>query len=162
VSTLTTEPGLGVIVKTVARWLKGLVLLYGIYLVAYGHVSPGGGFAGGVVIACGFVLLTLAGGGRVGLEHFPRRAAERLDAAGALAFLAIAWAGIATLDGAFFRNFIATAEQWRYTLASGGIIPLANLGLGIKVASSIVLVVTVLAALRLVTRRPRDGEDDPR
>ena len=71
-SALPPEPGLGVIVGTVARWLKGLVLLYGIYLVAYGHVSPGGGFAGGVVIACGFVLLTLAGGGRVGLEHFPR------------------------------------------------------------------------------------------
>ena len=51
--------GMGIIVKTVARWLKGFILLYGIYLVLYGHLTPGGGFAGGVVIACAFILLTM-------------------------------------------------------------------------------------------------------
>jgi multicomponent Na+:H+ antiporter subunit B len=154
-----SEPGLGIIVRTAARWLKGAVLLYGIYLVCYGHVTPGGGFAGGVVIACGFVLLTLAGGRALGERHFARGAASTLDAMGVLLFLAIAWAGMWAAGGAFFENFIDTAEASRFTLASAGTIPFANLGLGLKVASSLFLVFAVLAALRL-TARLRDDEDD--
>ena len=34
---------MGVTVKTVTRWLKGPILLFGIYLVLYGHITPGGG-----------------------------------------------------------------------------------------------------------------------
>ena len=84
------DTGMGEIVRTVARWLKGLILAYGIYIVLYGHVTPGGGFAGGVVIACGFILLTLAGGQELGLSFFSKRAASSLDSAGVLLFLALA------------------------------------------------------------------------
>lgn len=38
--------GMGVTVKTVTRWLKGPILLFGIYLIMYGHITPGGGFGG--------------------------------------------------------------------------------------------------------------------
>ena len=39
-----SEESMGEIVRTVARWLKGFILVYGIYVVLYGHVTPGGGF----------------------------------------------------------------------------------------------------------------------
>ena len=78
------EHGMGEIVMTVARLLRGVILLYGIYLVLYGHITPGGGFAGGVVIACGFVLLTIAGGRQHGLRFFSQRAAATLDSLGVL------------------------------------------------------------------------------
>ena len=42
-----TGTGMSMIVKTVTRWLKGPIMLFGIYLVAYGHITPGGGFGGG-------------------------------------------------------------------------------------------------------------------
>ena len=40
--------GMSVIVKTVTRLTVGLIFLYGIYIVLHGHLTPGGGFAGGV------------------------------------------------------------------------------------------------------------------
>ncbi len=141
---------MGEIVRTVARWLQGFILAYGIYLVLYGHVTPGGGFAGGVVIACGFVLLTLAGGQDLGLSFFSRRAASSFDSAGVLLFLLLAWLGMAWAGGAFFENFIATAEEDHFTLLSAGTVPISNIGLGLKVASSLFLVFTVLAAFRIV------------
>ena len=145
------DQGMGEIVLTVARWLKGFILAYGIYIILYGHVTPGGGFAGGVVIACGFILLTLAGGQSLGLGHFSRRAASTFDSAGVLLFLALACAGMVWGGGTFFRNFIDTSPAAQFTLLSGGIIPLSNIGLGLKVASSLFLAFTVLAAFRVLT-----------
>ena len=150
--------GMGMIVKTVARWLKGFILLYGIYIVLYGHLTPGGGFAGGVVIACSFILLTLAGGEVHGLSFFTKGWASTLDGVGLLLFLALAWLGTLWAEGVFFENFIATPEPRRFTLISGGFIPAANVALGLKVASSLFLVFTVLAALKVVTR-DSDGKE---
>ena len=48
------EQGMSLIVKTITRLTVGLILLYGIYIVSHGHVSPGGGFAGGGIIALSF------------------------------------------------------------------------------------------------------------
>ena len=154
----SSRDGMGVVVQTVARWLRGFILLYGVYIVLYGHITPGGGFAGGVIIACGFVLLKLAGGQQQGLSFFGKGAASTLDSAGVLLFLALAWLGM-WLGGAFFQNFIGTSEQARFTLFSGGLIPLSNIGLGMKVASSLFLVFSVLAALRIVTHGRQAGRD---
>ena len=85
-----SRDGMGVVVHTVARWLRGFILLYGIYIILYGHVTPGGGFAGGVIIACGFVLLTLAGGQKLGLSFFSKGAASTFDSIGVLIFLVLA------------------------------------------------------------------------
>jgi len=54
--------GMTVIVKTVSSWVKVLIFLFGIYIVLFGHLTPGGGFAGGVILACSYVLLLLAYG----------------------------------------------------------------------------------------------------
>ena len=151
--------GMGTIVRTVARWLKGFILLYGIYIVLYGHVTPGGGFAGGVVIACAFVLLTLAGGAASAQRLFPRSVASVLDSAGVLLFLALAWSGMWLAGGVFFNNFIETPQAGWYTLFSAGTIPLSNIGLGLKVASSLFLAFTVLAAFRMLSSKTGRAED---
>ena len=54
--------GMTVIVKTVTRWIKGFIILYGIYITLTGHLTPGGGFAGGVIIALAFLNVLLAYG----------------------------------------------------------------------------------------------------
>lgn len=150
--------GMSVIVQTVARWLKGFLLLYGISIVLYGHITPGGGFAGGVVIASAFIMLTLAQGERRGLSFFSKGAASTLDSLGVLAFLALAVAGMLWAGGIFFENFITTKEHARFTLFSGGLIPLSNIGLGLKVASSLFLVFTVLASLRAGDEKRGEGD----
>ena len=56
------DKGMSVIVKTITRFTVGLILLYGIYILTHGHLSPGGGFAGGVISALSFIHLMLAYG----------------------------------------------------------------------------------------------------
>lgn len=162
------DTGMGTTVKTVTRWLKGPILLFGIYLVVYGHITPGGGFGGGVVIASAFILITLASGERAAQQLFGLSAASRLDSTGLLIFLALGWLGTWWGSAYFFSNFIATPEAARFTLLSGGIMPLANLALGLKVASALFLVFTLLTAFRITLQQTdnvagseKPQEDDP-
>ena len=139
-------PGLSPVVRTVARFLAPFILLYGIYLIAYGHLTPGGGFPGGVMIAGGFMMLVLAVGKREAEKALPRRAAGVLDSAGALAFLAIGAAGL-WVGGVFFLNFIQKTHAGRpHELMNAGIIPLANAAIALKVAASFAAVFVLLAA----------------
>ena len=112
--------GMSMIVKTVTRWLKGPIFLFGIYLVLYGHITPGGGFGGGVVIASAFILITLAMGQFSGLQTFSKAVASRLDSVGLLLFLAIGWLGTWWAAGHFFENFITTPAAPQFTLTSAG------------------------------------------
>ncbi len=54
--------GMTIIVKTISSWVKVLIFLFGIYIILFGHLTPGGGFAGGVILASCYVLLMLAFG----------------------------------------------------------------------------------------------------
>lgn len=49
-----------IIVKTLARLLVSFIAIYALYVVMHGHYSPGGGFQGGVILAAGFVLLSVS------------------------------------------------------------------------------------------------------
>lgn len=51
-----------IIVKTFGSALAPFILMYGIYLILFGPVSPGGGFQGGVVLASAVVLVLLTHG----------------------------------------------------------------------------------------------------
>ncbi|MEF8835775.1 MAG: MnhB domain-containing protein [Candidatus Thermoplasmatota archaeon] len=51
-----------IIVKTFGRALAPFILMYGIYLMLFGPVSPGGGFQGGVVLASAVVLVLVTHG----------------------------------------------------------------------------------------------------
>lgn len=146
------KEGMSLIVKTVNRWLKGFILLFGIYLVLYGHLTPGGGFPGGVVIACAFILVTLAEGQRVGMKTLSKTAASELDSVGALIFLIVAILGLFSADRIFFKNFIQTEMQSYFKLLSAGIIPICNIGIGLKVGACLFMVFTILAALRVAGR----------
>ncbi|MBT8072739.1 MAG: hypothetical protein HKP21_03425 [Xanthomonadales bacterium] len=152
--------GMGMTVKTVTRWLKGPILLFGIYLVLYGHVTPGGGFGGGVVIASAFILITLTSGELAGLSIFSKGAASRLDSVGLLIFLILGWLGTWWASGYFFENFISTSETAYHSVLSGGTMPIGNLALGLKVASALFLVFTVLSAFQ-IAGRAIDGLTDP-
>ena len=151
---------MSMIVKTVTRWLKGPILLFGIYIVLYGHITPGGGFGGGVIIACAFILITLALGEKNGLDVFSKDLASRLDSGGLLIFLVVGWLGTWWASGYFFENFIATQEKSYFTLLSGGTMPILNIALGLKVASALFLVFTVLTALR-IAQGGVDVEENP-
>ncbi|MFH1445015.1 MAG: MnhB domain-containing protein [Nanoarchaeota archaeon] len=48
------------IVKTTAKILFPFILVFGAYVTMHGHLTPGGGFPGGAIIATGFTLLIIA------------------------------------------------------------------------------------------------------
>lgn len=129
----TSTPGMTVIVKTVTRLTVGLILLYGIYIVSHGHLSPGGGFVGGIIIALSFVHLMLAFGREETLKSIPLSMLEVLDGLGALAFVTIGLAGL--LGGVFFFNLLPKGEP--FTLLSGGTIPLSNFAIFFKVGAGL-------------------------
>ena len=83
------EPGMTVIVKTITRLTLGFILLYGIYIALNGHRAPGGGFAGGVIIALSFVHIMLAFGKETALKKLNSWVLRIAIGAGALAFLCI-------------------------------------------------------------------------
>ena len=144
------EKGLSVVVKTVTRWIKGFIFLYGVYIICFGHLTPGGGFPGGVIVAATFVLITLAFGREYALGKFGKLFASELDSLGALLFLLLAAAGL-FFGGRFFLNFLEKAyPSGNFHLLSAGIIPLCNLSIGMKVGASLFMVFIILSVVRVV------------
>jgi len=145
------QPGKGMtlIVKTITRLTVGLILLYGIYILAHGHVSPGGGFAGGVIIALSFIHIMLAFGKETAFNRFPRPVAAFFEGFGAIAFLAIAMLGY--MGGYYFLNFFACKGE-PFKLFSAGIIPLCNVAISMKVGAGLFSIFVVLVLLKFRTK----------
>lgn len=145
--------GMSVIVKTISSWVKVLIFLFGINIVLFGHLTPGGGFAGGVILASSYVLLMLAFGREFAENNLSLGAASRLDCVGALLFIGVAMVGVLYGASAFFWNFIQQQyladKATAFKLVSAGIIPLCNIAIGLKVGASLFLVVLVLSAFRI-------------
>ena len=142
--------GLSVIVKTVTRWVVDFIFLYGLFLIAYGHLTPGGGFPGGVTIATAYILIMLAFGKQKLYQNIGFKTAARLDCKGALLFLAVALLGFVHA-GPFFANFIHKRFPGAsFELFSAGIIPICNIAIAVKVAASLILVAVVLSVVRIV------------
>ena len=137
--------GMSLIVKTITRLIASFIMLFGIYIVLYGHVSPGGGFAGGVILAAGLILILLAFGREQTLKLISHSASLSWDSGGALAFLAIALLGY--LAGDFFINFTLFKGE-PYQLVSAGTIPLSNVAIGAKVGAGLFGVFLALAMFR--------------
>lgn len=157
--------GMTVIVKTITRWVKVFIFLFGVYVTLTGHLSPGGGFAGGVIIACSYILLTLAYGKAFALNRFGLPAAAGLDSLGALIFLGLGLAGLGW-GGVFFANFIqARFPGTDFRLLSAGTIPLNNIAICLKVGASLFAIFIILSALRIVaapdgSRRMEQHEEE--
>jgi len=56
------EPPVNKIFQWVAVYLVPCILMYGIYVVLNGHLSPGGGFSGGAIIGAALILYSSAFG----------------------------------------------------------------------------------------------------
>jgi len=65
----------GLIVKTVCRTITPFIQLYGLYVIAHGHYSPGGGFQGGCILAASFILMVLA----YDIKKVKKRMSEKLN-----------------------------------------------------------------------------------
>lgn len=133
--------GMTSIVKTISRFVMGIIFMFGAYIILYGHLTPGGGFAGGIILASGYILLTMAFGKKLGLDKLSDAWASILDNTGALAFLVIGLLGFT--GGYFFLNFLGKGRM--FDLVSAGTIPLCNIAIGMKVTASVFAVFIALS-----------------
>ncbi len=65
----------GVIIKTVCRAITPFIQLYGLYVIAHGHYSPGGGFQGGCILAASFILMVLV----YDIKEMKKRMSEKMN-----------------------------------------------------------------------------------
>ncbi len=50
------------VVRTTTKLISPFLVTYAVYLMVYGHLSPGGGFQAGVVLAVSVILLITSHG----------------------------------------------------------------------------------------------------
>ena len=145
------QGGMSVIVRTVTRFVYGLVLVFGFYVIMHGHLTPGGGFQGGAIVASAFALLLVAFGTTGVKGRLDKHLLQALEEIGALAFLGLAFAGVGT---AFFYNLLANSGSLfgasvalgpsAGVLNAGGLVPLMNWAVGLKVMTGIACIVIVM------------------
>lgn len=135
-----------VIVKKTTQLMAGLVFLYGIYVIVHGHLTPGGGFAGGVIVAGSFILLILAFG-----SDFMKLTKEELGSTlyenlAILIVVLLAFSGMLTGAYVFFLNWFPKGTTGE--LVSAGMLPLYNIFVGTEVAASIVTIFLALVIFK--------------
>jgi multicomponent Na+:H+ antiporter subunit B len=130
-------PGLSLIVRTSVGYLAPLFWLFPVYIVFHGHLSPGGGFQGGVSLAVLVILLYVVFGTRRASSSLGPARLHAVESMSALGFLLVGMVGV--VQGvAYLSNAAAgfpTGTPGR--LLSGGMIPLLNLLIGLKVAAGL-------------------------
>jgi multicomponent Na+:H+ antiporter subunit B len=135
--------GMSIIVKKVTQIMCGIIFIYGIYIVIHGHLTPGGGFAGGTIIAGAFILLVISFGSEFLALKKEETGSSILESSAILIFLIVASAGLLLGGfGLFFVNFLPKGIIGR--LISAGTIPIFNVAVGIEVAAALLTVFLAL------------------
>lgn len=138
------------LIRTTADILFPFILVFGLYIILHGHLTPGGGFQGGAVIATAFVLLLVSYRLEDFLSWFRKDSFQNSEITGLVLFVGMAMAALG-LGLAFFTNFLADTGGIFGTIVSygvnsgslntGGVIPIMNMAVGIEVLGGLSLII---------------------
>ncbi len=129
--------------------LLPVTLLIGADVVVHGHLTPGGGFQGGVVLATGLHLLYIAGDYRALVRARPLDWYEFGEAAGLGAVVLLGVASV--LRGAgFLANILPLGTSGQ--LLSAGVVPLFSCAIGLAVSCGVVVLLAQFLAQYLPTK----------
>ena len=115
------------IVETATELLLPMVILFGIYVFLNGHLSPGGGFQGGAIIASGTMFLLLA----LPESHISRLMIAIIESLSGFSYVIVGVLGV-IMAGGFLDNRIMGLGSYG-SLFSAGAIPLIYVFVGLKV-----------------------------
>ena len=140
-------------VRLVGVLMVGGGLLVGLWLVAFGYISPGGGFPGGVILAGSILVLYLIGSHRDYRPFRNEHVLDPLEGVGTGGYVVI---GLAALVSGlpFLTNLFGFGQTG--TLASGGSIPLLNAAAGIAVTFALLLLFAEFLETYIVPFQPED------
>lgn len=160
--------GMSKIVKTISNIFYPLIMMFGLYVILHGHLTPGGGFQGGAVVASAFALIAIAYGKFIAPKILSKDKMSVLESLGLVGFIVLAFLGLATT---FFFNFLAVGRTinipWLFSrtpaygpnpgeLNTAGVLPLMNLAVGMEVLTGLGLVVLLM----LFGITPEKGEEE--
>jgi multicomponent Na+:H+ antiporter subunit B len=132
-------PETSLVVRVTGLGLVAPTILVGIYIVAHGHQTPGGGFQGGVILATALLLVYLSADYMTMRAVGPTWLLELAEGLGAAAFALIGLGGL-VFASAFFENFLGKGTPGE--LPSAGTIPLSNAAVGLAVTGGFVFMLS--------------------
>ncbi len=119
------------ILKTASMFLSPLIILLGVYIFIHGHLTPGGGFQGGVLIASAFLLMILADVD-LKINHFILQFVESFSGA---FYVVIGLLGLILAGGFLDPRFLLLGKFGQ--IFSTGAIPIIYSLIGLKVGSEL-------------------------
>jgi multicomponent Na+:H+ antiporter subunit B len=124
-------------VRVLSVLLIGFAVLFGLYTVTHGHLTPGGGFQGGAIITSVILLLYLAGNFDYLKRFVSHHLVDATEALGAGGFVLVGLLGM--LAGKTFLENVLPLGQAGQVLSSGTILTI-SITTGLEVASGFFLV----------------------
>lgn len=119
------------IVTNVVNWMLPFIQVFGIYVILFGHISPGGGFAGGSILGASMIIYRLLNGSEKTDETFKRNYLVKLISSALILYGVIKGS---VFIGAFFGKHAMLGTGVPGTLLSGGFILPLNILIGAVVA----------------------------
>ena len=123
------KPASGELLITGSRLLVPLILLLGVYVFVNGHLTPGGGFQGGAILASAVLMLLLTDP----LRRFSHRLISTIESISGLFFVLIGVLGILLAGGFLDNRILPTGTLGE--LFSAGAIPILYSFIGLKVGA---------------------------
>ena len=142
-----------VILKCAADFMLPFALVFGIYVILFGTVSPGGGFQGGVIVAAAVLLLYLGYGYKTTAKAIDGETLRVGEAIGAILYTILAACGL--FLGARFCQNVFFNNGAVGDLISAGTITFMSYSVGFKVLTG----VGFLLLLMLGLLSPDDDEE---
>jgi len=140
------------IVRTITNLVYGFIIIFGFYIIVHGHLTPGGGFQGGAVVASAFALIVISYGALNIQKLVKKDLLSILESCGLTMFIVLAFLGLGIT---FFYNFLANSGSWFGDTAviginpgnmnTAGVIPLMNIAVGLEVLSALGVIVLIMA-----------------
>lgn len=136
------------VVRTVADVMVIPIIVFGIYLIIHGHLTPGGGFQGGAVIASSTALLIIS----YGVMGKHKDTLSSLESTGLTLFILLALMGLGYTmfynllagEGIIFGEFIENGIN-SGNIDTGGTVPLMNIMVGMEVTAALSLILWTMA-----------------
>ena len=118
-----------------------ILLTLGLYIIIHGHLSPGGGFQGGVLIAGAIAIIYIGYGIKGVNKGIAANTFKVAEDIGALGFIILAFIGLIG-SGVFFGNILEKGTPGE--LFSSGSIFLMNFAVGFKVFAGISFLILIM------------------
>ncbi len=123
---------------TAAKLLIPMISLIGVYIFVNGHLTPGGGFQGGAILASTFILLLIS----ISRNKIGHKVLELTEALSGLSFVLIGILGVILAAGFLDNKILGTGTFG--SLLSAGAIPIIYSLIGLKVGAELSTIILEL------------------